>query len=105
MHHVGSLRLHKAVSYEKACKGWVCIRTYGKGEDYYVHGTKGTSTFECPLPLMTPEERDLTRRFRRCEAAVHESLGTIEGLQFDIGKSSATSTEPLLPCLNTLSSW
>ena len=39
VHHVGSLLLHKTISYQKACLGWVCIRAYGNGDDYYVHGT------------------------------------------------------------------
>ena len=39
VHHVGSLLLHRSMSYQKACLGWVCIRTYGNGDDYYVHGS------------------------------------------------------------------
>ena len=85
VHHAGQLRSHKKMRYDRAKKGWMCVKSRMEGEkDYYVNGTSGETTFEKPLELMTEDERIYYKNFVAHKEEVEKNVAKITQLQFDL---------------------
>lgn len=85
VHHIGALKSHRYISYKKAKKGWMCIKSKVPDEpDYYINGQTGLTTYDKPKELMTDQELIFYENFKTHEAAVQENLKKIDKLQYDL---------------------
>ena len=88
-HHSGNLKYHKAVSYSKAKKGWMCVKATSAGEsDYYMKGDTGLTTYEKPWEMMSENERRLYDDFLSHQKASEEHVNTIKELQIKLEEAS-----------------
>jgi hypothetical protein len=85
VHHIGALKSHRYISYKKAKKGWMCIKSKVPGEpDYYINGSTGITTYDKPKELMTEQELIYYENYETHKVALDENIKKIEKLQVDL---------------------
>jgi hypothetical protein len=85
IHHIGALKSHRYISYKKAKKGWMCIKSKVPDEpDYYINGGTGMTTYDKPKELMTEQELIYYENYENHKNALEENLKKIDKLQVDL---------------------
>jgi hypothetical protein len=88
-HKSGNLRKHRTIEYKRAKKGWICVKAREEGEmDYYINGSSGETTYEKPVQLMTPQERQYYQNFITHKEAAEKYVAEIEKLQVGLEAAS-----------------
>jgi len=84
-HAAGNLKYHPTVSYHKAKKGWMCIKSKTVGEpDYYMHGGTGITTYEKPVELYTTDEKMFFDQFMDHKRQSEMFIEQLKVLQFEL---------------------
>jgi hypothetical protein len=101
VHRSGALKSHLYMAYNRAKKGWICIKGRMKGEqDYFINGSTGETTYEKPEDLMTDQERTYYTNFLKHKAAAEAYVAQIEKLQVDLEAATYAKDMLLYDSLN-----
>lgn len=84
VHHVGALKLHKAMAINRYKMGWMTLRNHKERVDTYLHGVTGESMEDKPLELLTEWESTTLENIRSHKAAAQGYLETLEKLRAEL---------------------
>jgi hypothetical protein len=85
VHHIGSLKFHKAIPYKRVATSWVTVKNGAPdGSDLYVHAERGVSTTDKPFELLSDFERITAANIKTHKDAAEEHLTLIEKLKAEL---------------------